>query len=154
MMTQQEYINRFTEVCRTMIGLTERKNSDYAGQDNAFRNFELIERLSAGRITTADGIVVRLTDKLQRVTNLLSREAQVADEKITDTLMDMAVYAIILYIYLSGKEAAQLPTAPVPQTAEEARNAVLLEAAQVGAANLSPAKRAYLEMLMKMQEAA
>lgn len=43
-----------------------------------------------------------MSDKLQRVANLIQRDAQVADEKIDDTLKDLAVYSILFLIYLKS----------------------------------------------------
>lgn len=86
------------------LSLTQRKNSDYADKDDAFLNFRLIETLTAGRITVEQGLLVRLSDKLQRAANLIDREAQVKDEKIQDTLEDLSVYADILNIYINQKD--------------------------------------------------
>ena len=84
-----------------MYKLTKAKNSDYAGSENAFQNFELIAHLGAA--TVEQGFVVRMSDKLQRIANLISRDNMVADEKITDTLLDSAVYSILFLLYLKSK---------------------------------------------------
>ena len=97
-MTQQEYLAEFTKITNAMCDLTAKKNADYADSQDAFANFRLCEEL--GVCTTEAGILTRMTDKLQRVANLLKRDGQVADEKIEDTLLDNAVYSIILTIYL------------------------------------------------------
>lgn len=44
-------------------------------------------------------------DKLQRIANLLEREAQVKDESVDDTLKDLANYSLILLAYLVSKRA-------------------------------------------------
>jgi len=45
------------------------------------------------------GCIVRLSDKMSRLMNIAKNdEISVDDEKITDTLMDLAVYAIITRI--------------------------------------------------------
>ena len=102
-MNQQDYLKRFKEVTDLMLSITTAKNSDYSGVEDAFKNFKLIELLTGGKIQAEHGLLVRLTDKLQRVSNLLEHDAFVQDEKITDTLLDMANYAIILKIYLENK---------------------------------------------------
>lgn len=106
-MTQEEYLKRFEEKCKAEIELTRRKNADYAGVENAFKNFELIEYLTGGRISAAEGLLVRMSDKLIRFANLLSRPAQVKDEKITDTLDDLSVYAKITSIVLEEESGAE-----------------------------------------------
>lgn len=102
-MKQIDYLAAFRELAAEKIELTERKNSDYAGPTDAFANFRLIESLTQGKITVEQGILVRMSDKLQRITNLLSQEAQVKDESINDTLQDLSIYADILNIYIRHK---------------------------------------------------
>lgn len=46
--------------------------------------------------------LVRIEDKLNRARTLNRAEAQVNDEKIEDTLMDMANYAILAVMELRG----------------------------------------------------
>lgn len=100
-MTQEEYLKEFKELLLQMYILTKAKNSDYAGSENAFQNFELIGHLGAA--TVEQGFVVRMSDKLQRIANLISRENMVADEKIGDTLLDLSVYSLLFLLYLKSK---------------------------------------------------
>ena len=109
-MTQKEYFERFHKVVDEMYKLTVRKNGDYADPKDAFANFHMIAALTDNRITVQDGIIVRITDKLKRICSLLTRDALVKDESIKDTIMDMAVYSIILYIWMSQHEPYQLQT--------------------------------------------
>lgn len=52
--------------------------------------------------------LVRLEDKLNRVRTLSKQEANVADEKIEDTLLDMANYAILAVLELKGDQTNEL----------------------------------------------
>ena len=47
--------------------------------------------------------LVRLEDKLNRVRTISQKEQLVSDEKIKDTLLDLANYAILAVIELEGK---------------------------------------------------
>lgn len=47
---------------------------------------------------------IRLSDKLNRFKSLIKSEAQVTDESIEDTLLDMAAYAIMTVEYLKKKK--------------------------------------------------
>jgi hypothetical protein len=40
-----------------------------------------------------------MSDKMARIATLLKSEAQVTDEKLKDTLQDLANYAMILQMY-------------------------------------------------------
>ncbi len=116
-MTQEKYLERFKEVTEYLTKLTESKNSDYAGAGNAFQNFNLIEIITSGRISTTAGILVRITDKVQRVANLLAKPPSVVGEAIEDSLLDLAVYSIIEFIWLTAnKETLPLPEIKAPST--------------------------------------
>lgn len=99
-MNQQKYFEAFRTIIEQMYETTVAKNSDYAESNDAFANFRQIENLTNGRISAEEGILVRMTDKLKRIASLLDkgREAKVTSEQIGDTLLDLAVYSIILKI--------------------------------------------------------
>lgn len=102
-MTQKDYLMLFENEIKLMHGLTSRKNADYAEDNDAFANFKLVVKVTNGRISAIDGVLVRMTDKLKRVGSLLARKAKVEDESILDTLSDLAVYSIILKLMLQEK---------------------------------------------------
>jgi len=101
-MTQEEYLFAFDWVIEQMKKLTKNKNADYAWATDAFKNFRLCESLWIN--STEKWILVRMSDKFQRICNLIDKEWLVLDEKITDTLMDLSIYGIILLIYLQNKK--------------------------------------------------
>ena len=101
-LTPQQYLDRFQEITKQMYEITKAKNSDYSGTELAFRNFEMVELLWI--CPTPEWILVRMTDKITRISNLLKAEAKVKDEKVADTLLDLANYSIILAIYLQTSE--------------------------------------------------
>ena len=101
-MTREEFIKQFEETLTYMYETMKKKNADYASDDNPFGNFELVKQLGLTSIET--GILVRMSDKMARIANLLDKDAQVKDEAITDTLADLANYSVILKIYLDNKD--------------------------------------------------
>jgi hypothetical protein len=100
-MNQQELIKAFGNELEQMYAIMQAKNHDYAGDGDAFKNFKLVEFL--GGATVEQGFVTRLSDKLSRIATLIHSEAKVKDEKITDTLRDMANYSILMLCYLNSK---------------------------------------------------
>lgn len=99
-MTQEKFLQRLAELYQRNVEISRAKNADYASSEDAFKNFRVS---SSFGIEPEQGIIVRMTDKLVRASNLLTREGKVSDEKITDTLADLANYAMILAIYLEQK---------------------------------------------------
>lgn len=88
---------------KRMLEIAEAKNHDYGGKDsNPFANFMAVEHL--GAVSAETGITVRMTDKLSRIITLLNKEAKVSDESITDTLIDLANYALILKALIAYKK--------------------------------------------------
>lgn len=109
MTAQEEFFARLEELHLDCVAISKVKNADYAHGDDPFQNFRVIERLTAGQISTESGILVRMSDKMQRISNLLQpgREAKVVDESILDTLSDLSNYALILRVYLENKNGKE-----------------------------------------------
>lgn len=82
------------------------KNQDYG--DSVHDTYEKYGLVS---------FLVRLEDKINRVRGLSKREALVLDEKIEDTLLDMANYAILAVIELQG-DKEKLVSSPDATTLE------------------------------------
>ena len=78
-----------------------KKNNDYAGENNIdpYKNFRGSEFVG---VPPDRAILVRLMDKISRVSNLLSQEAAVKDEAIEDTLVDIINYSAILKSYIKN----------------------------------------------------
>jgi len=99
-MNRGKFIQQFEKELESMINIVKAKNSDYA-KEWAFNNFELVEYLW---VTSLEKwILVRMTDKISRISNLIDKEESVKDEKISDTLTDLSAYSLILKIYLNQK---------------------------------------------------
>lgn len=90
---RERYLNTFKELIDEMYALTQRKNADYAGEKDPFKNF---------REFGTTGFLVRMSDKWSRIRNLLSsgKAPAVKDEKVEDTLLDLATYSILLICWL------------------------------------------------------
>jgi hypothetical protein len=77
------------QICEGLREIYKNKNQDYG--DSFGKQFS-----EYGLTSSA----IRLEDKLQRFKNLIKHEAQVKDESIEDTLMDLANYSIMTLIEL------------------------------------------------------
>lgn len=96
-LSTEALVRHFRDNLEVMADIMERKNHDYS-KGSAFRNFELVDNLWVCDAKTA--FLVRILDKVSRITTLLKHEAKVKDEKISDTLIDLAVYSLLLKIYI------------------------------------------------------
>ena len=107
--------NDLTEEAR---GLMARKNHDYSGgesRESPFLNFSRVE--SMGITTTEKGFLVRMTDKMSRLSTFCKEgRFQVDDESLRDTILDMINYSILLYAYVSSK-----PLTEIEKVAEKPR---------------------------------
>jgi hypothetical protein len=72
------------------------KNQDYAGDKDPFKNFRYAEMVG---VDVERAILVRMSDKLARISNCLDKEVQVKDETVNDTLSDLINYTAILKAY-------------------------------------------------------
>ena len=83
-------VTRHYVICQKLNQVYKAKNHDYG--DSFGDTYKKLGIISA---------VTRLSDKMNRIISLaVSHDAQVKDEKIEDTLLDMANYAIMTLIEL------------------------------------------------------
>lgn len=83
-------LERFKQLTGEMAALYARKNQDYGDSfTDMFKEWGSMYPLS------------RMQEKLRRATQILrSGEAQVQEEKVTDTLLDLANYALMTIMEL------------------------------------------------------
>lgn len=76
------------------LKVSRAKRSDYSGDEDVLSNFKMSEQVG---VRPEKAILVRITDKLARIGQLLDKEeSSVPDETITDTMLDLANYADLL----------------------------------------------------------
>ncbi len=79
----------FKQITDEMYDLCKRKNADYGSSvTETYKDFGLVSFL------------VRMQDKMHRLKTLSKQDALVQDEKIEDTLIDLANYSILALIEL------------------------------------------------------
>lgn len=82
-------IELFDKLQKTSRDIYIAKNKDYGSSvTDTYKKYGLVSFL------------VRMEDKMNRLRTLSQQEAEVADEKIEDTLMDLANYALLAIIEL------------------------------------------------------
>lgn len=86
-------VERFKQITEEMQELCKRKNSDYGSSVNdTYKKYGMVSYL------------VRLEDKMNRARNLvLNKNQKVEDEKIRDTLLDLANYSILAIIDMENE---------------------------------------------------
>ncbi|MDF2883548.1 MAG: hypothetical protein K0R54_4105 [Clostridiaceae bacterium] len=81
------------EICERLYQIYVAKNKDYGDSfGEGFKEYGLIMP------------AIRLDDKLSRYKQLIKHEAEVKDESITDTLLDLANYCIMTIIEIENKD--------------------------------------------------
>jgi hypothetical protein len=83
----------FKEITTEMLNIFIKKNTDYGSSvSDTYRDFGLVSFL------------VRIQDKLNRLKTLSKQDSLVKDEKVEDTLIDLANYSILALIELKLEE--------------------------------------------------
>jgi hypothetical protein len=88
-MTYEQELDIFKDIVDEMVRVFANKRHDYG--PTTTETFEKFGPLS---------MLVRMYDKLGRLTNLLGKEKSFVQESIDDTLMDLANYAVITILEL------------------------------------------------------
>lgn len=99
-MNRKELAEHMAQSFDTALKIAAAKNNDYAKGDDPFKNFRVSEVVG---VPVERGIMVRMMDKVARISNSFDTELQVKDESVEDTLLDLINYAAILKTYLSQK---------------------------------------------------
>ena len=88
---------RFEQILSDMLQIYRAKAADYDGESIRFSNLRECEKIG---VPAWKGAIIRMTDKYSRLLALLANDGvgQVPDESFTDTLTDLANYAIICRI--------------------------------------------------------
>ena len=100
-MTRESYWEFLKKKQEEGFALMEMKNADYA-DENPFKNFDNVE--TTCNISSEKGILVRMSDKMTRIGNLLDKESSVVEESIEDTLLDLANYSYILLARINERK--------------------------------------------------
>ena len=81
------------EICKKLNEIYKAKNHDYGDSFG-----ELFDEMGI------QSVLIRLTDKVNRLKRLALVEQEVKNESIEDTLIDLANYSIMTLIELGGKD--------------------------------------------------
>jgi hypothetical protein len=103
-MSQEDFIKGIQETYTTGVEIIRKKNSDYAGNGDPWKNFKTAELVG---IDYKRAILVRVTDKLSRISNLLDKDPQVVEESVADTLIDTINYLAILMEAIKHEKNSQ-----------------------------------------------
>ncbi len=88
--------SKFYELLDQMAEIHSAKNHDYAGTKDPLANLKCAERID---IEPWIGCWIRIQDKVSRVETFIRQgEYKVKDESVKDTLLDLAIYALLDYI--------------------------------------------------------
>lgn len=91
-------VDMHMQICKELNELYARKNADYGDSfGKSFKEYGMAMPC------------IRLEDKLNRIKALSKQAAQVSDESITDTLMDLANYSIMTLVEMGQGVAEKIP---------------------------------------------
>nr|DAG84007.1 MAG TPA: Nucleotide modification associated domain 1 [Caudoviricetes sp.] len=86
-------VEQFMSITQNMAKTYAAKNHDYGNSfEQSLDKFGLVAS------------VVRLGDKMNRIESLTKKEAQVKDESIKDTLLDLASYSVMTLMWLNKQQ--------------------------------------------------
>lgn len=103
-MNRSQLLQHHSDICSEARKLMELKNHDYAGEggEEPFANFTRSEAM--GICTTEAGFLVRVTDKLSRLSTFTTAgELKVDNESYHDAVIDIINYMVLFSGYLKDK---------------------------------------------------
>lgn len=103
-MNREQYIAFLEEKITEMLEIAKKKSHDYSSfSDSVFANFEVVGL--CGIASVEQGFLTRMMDKISRINSFVKQGILlVDDEKIDDTLLDLASYSLLLSAYIKSKK--------------------------------------------------
>lgn len=96
--SQYQLEKDFDNYLKKIKDLVIKKSKDYSNEEDAYINFKISSQIANIRIEQT--FLVFLSTKIARLKELLVNKKKPNNESIQDTLMDIAVYSLLLAIYL------------------------------------------------------
>lgn len=91
-MNREQLLNEIVKSQEKGLEIIKKKNTDYSTTSDPFKNLRMWGRL---------GFAVRMSDKVSRIQQLITNgKAEVIDERLEDTLLDLSNYAHLMLAYL------------------------------------------------------
>ena len=104
-MNRDQLFKHHEELCKIALDIMRKKNHDYAGNsgETPFANFERCEAM--GICSTEAGFLVRLTDKLSRLSTFANAGRLTVDnESYEDAILDIINYCILFSAYVKSRD--------------------------------------------------
>ena len=103
-MNREQYITFLEEKFTEMLEIAKKKSHDYSSfSDSVFANFEVVGL--CGIASVEQGFLTRMMDKISRINSFVKQGTLLVDnEKIDDTLVDLASYSLLLSAYIKSKK--------------------------------------------------
>lgn len=92
------FIKNIKKTYKQGLDIIKLKNKDYATDSDPWKNFKSAE--IAG-VSVERAILVRILDKIARISNLIDKPPAVKEEVIEDTMLDAINYLAILKEYIN-----------------------------------------------------
>ena len=108
-MTKEELLKLHDTITAECKQILDSKGNDYSGDKDRLRNFKAVEIV---KVNPVQGIMVRMIDKMTRMSELLEHDSKVKAESIEDTALDLFNYAFLLIAVLQDKPVEVLPALP------------------------------------------
>ena len=104
-MNREELFKHHEELSKIALDIMKKKNHDYAGNsgEQPFANFERCEAM--GICNTEQGFLVRITDKVSRLSTFANAGKLVVDnEGYRDAILYIMNYCVLFSAYIKSKE--------------------------------------------------
>lgn len=92
----EQFFSHLHHLAQIGLAIATNKNQDYAGNGDPFANFRASEVAGVG---IERAMLVRMMDKISRISNLIQRPPAVVNESLVDTCIDLSNYSLILATY-------------------------------------------------------
>lgn len=137
----KDSVKKFKTVCARLIDVFERKNRNYG--DSVYT-----VPILAGNVDVRTSILVRMSDKINRMHTLSQGAEDEVSESFEDTMLDLVNYGII---WMTAAEEKKRPEYTEPNLLEPAIEALMQENSQLLHTERARAARPQLSNMTKRE---
>lgn len=100
-MTQKDLMDILARHSEQALEIAKERNSGYSTDANPFKNLEASDSIN---IKPEHAILVRMLDKMSRISVLLTKELSTTQESLADNCLDIMNYANLLWAMIEQKK--------------------------------------------------
>lgn len=98
----KQLLSLLENLYKRKLNIIKKKNNDYSDSKDVFSNFKICAIISSVKVEQI--FLMLIACKIARLTELITKNKEICNESIEDTLIDLSNYTDLFYIYCNEQK--------------------------------------------------